>query len=88
MLKRTVESYEKCKPESMAKMSEAAIFYAFQDMRADVLTLQKQLTDAYELLRHIGYPRRGTEEETMNVHDFAELIQARYTLAKLTGEAE
>ncbi len=86
MLNRTVETYEKCKPESMAKMSEAAIMYAFRDMRADVLTLQKELKAAYEILRQIGYPRRGTEEETMNVHDFAALIQTRYTLAKLTGE--
>ena len=36
-----------------------------------------------ELLRIVAYPRRGTEEESMEICDAAILIQGEYTLEEL-----
>lgn len=36
-----------------------------------------------DLLRQIAYPRRGTEEESMDIFDAAQLIQANFTADEL-----
>lgn len=71
-LNRSVKSYAECSPKAMSTMSPAAIMYAFQDGRADVLILAG-------LLSRIAYPRRGTPDETKTVQDWAEEIQAVIT---------
>jgi len=68
-LKRSIKSYLGCSPKAMAHdMSDNAQMFAFEDMRADVLTLAKLLCEA-------GYPRRGTEEETQSMVQYAAKVQ-------------
>lgn len=49
-------------------MSPAAIQYALEDARADILTMARLLCEA-------GYPRRGTPEENQTIYDFAQKVQ-------------
>ena len=37
-----------------------------------------------DLLMQIGYPRRGTEEENMDIFDAAKLIQSNFTSDELS----
>jgi hypothetical protein len=68
-LRRPITTYLHCYPKAMAEdMSVAARIYAFDDMRADVITLARLLCEA-------GYPRRGTSEETQSMQDFANKVQ-------------
>lgn len=41
-LRRDIEVYRKSDPKAMAKQSEAAIFYALDDMRHDLLLLHDE----------------------------------------------
>jgi hypothetical protein len=68
-LQRTLTGWAECSPKAMAHMSPAAIQYALEDARADILTLAALLCTA-------GYPRRGTDEETQTMMDFARKVQA------------
>lgn len=36
-----------------------------------------------DLLRQIAYPRRGTDEESMDIFDAGKLIQSNFTLDEL-----
>ncbi|EIC30320.1 hypothetical protein [Methylomicrobium album] len=38
-MKRTINQWTNCNPAEMVKMSEAAIMYALQDARADIMML-------------------------------------------------
>ncbi len=40
-LRRPIETWRKCDPNAMAKMSEAAIMFAFNDLLHDVLELSR-----------------------------------------------
>lgn len=55
-LSRPVERWQNCDPEVMAMQSEAALRFAFADMRHDILALHKELerlrTENAELLEH------------------------------------
>ena len=42
-LNRTAEQWQKCDPKVMAKMSEAAIMYALDDARRDVLRMHAEI---------------------------------------------
>ncbi len=53
----------------MAQMSPAAIRFAFEDARADILTMAQLLCEA-------GYPRHGTSEENQTILDFAKKVQS------------
>lgn len=53
----------------MAEMSSAAIQFAFEDAKHDILALATLLCKA-------GYPRRGTSEQTQDIYEFAEKVQA------------
>lgn len=53
----------------MAEMSSAAIQFAIEDAKSDILELAKLLCQA-------GYPRRGTSEQTQDIYEFAEKVQA------------
>ncbi len=45
-LNRSIETWEKCDPAAMAKQSEAAIMYALQDAREDILKLHAAINKA------------------------------------------
>jgi len=68
-LKRKITGWAECSPKAMSQMSEAAIQFALEDARADILTMGALLCEA-------GYPRRGTAEENMSMQDFANKVQA------------
>ncbi len=68
-LQRKLSQWANCSPEAMSHMSEAAIQFAFADARSDILTMAR-------LLCEIGYPRRGTLQETQSIYDFAEKVQS------------
>lgn len=44
---------------------------------------QKKAGRFRDLLRQIGYPKRGTEEESMDIFDAAKLIQSNFRLQDL-----
>lgn len=46
-MKRTIEQYRNGDPEEMSKMSQAAIFFALQDMKTDILALHYALFMLY-----------------------------------------
>jgi len=75
-MERSVERWSKCDPESMAKQSDAAIAYAFEAAKKDILKMAL-------ILRIAAYPRRGTDEETLTVFDIAEMIQNKFSLDDL-----
>jgi hypothetical protein len=45
--------------------------------------LERELADTKEILREIAYPRRGTVECEKTIQDYANYIQANYTLEEL-----
>lgn len=75
-MKRQAEIWAKCDPKAMATQSEAAIMYAFQDAKDDILKMA-------EALKVIGYPRRGTGEEAMDLDDIAKYVQANFSIDDL-----
>lgn len=77
MLTRTIERWKALNPEAMYQSgSPAALFYALQDARRDLLALA-------DLLCLAAYPRRGTAEESMSIQDFAEIVQSAIPLHTL-----
>lgn len=78
-MKRRVVIWEKCNPVAMARQSECAIMYAFQDATSDILKMA-------EVLRVIGYPRRGTKEETMDIEDIAKYVQTNFSMDDLKSD--
>lgn len=76
-MERTVSQWANCSPKAMATMSPAAIEYAFQDAKKDILRMAKILED-------IAYPKRGSKEALMEVTDFADLIQKQFPLEFLS----
>lgn len=77
-MNRPIERWQVCSPSAMSKQSLAAITYAFEDARHDILELHEQNKRLRALLMAAAYPRRGTEEESMTIHDFAQLVQSIY----------
>lgn len=63
-MQRTIEQYRNCKPESMAQMSQAAIYYAFEDMKNDILNLHYALSTMTQVFRvRDGEPSADMEVE-------------------------
>ena len=75
-MKRQAEKWRNCNPAEMAKQSEAAIMYAFQDAITDILRMA-------EVLRVIGYPQRGTDEESMNLDNIAKYVHENFSMDDL-----
>jgi len=75
-MKRSASKWNNSVPEAMARQSKAAITFAFEDAKADILQMA-------EMLRIAAYPKRGTDEESMDEFDVAEMIQANFTLEDL-----
>lgn len=46
--------------------------------------LVKENSSLKDILRQIGYPKRGTEEENMDIYEAANLIQSNFTLEQLS----
>lgn len=87
-MKRTIEQWKNCSPKAMATdMSDAAKCFAFEDAKADILELHAIAGRFKDLLRQIAYPRRGTEEENMDIFAAAKLIQSNFTIDELSDEA-
>jgi hypothetical protein len=83
-MKRTIEQWQNCDPKAMAyEQSDAAKLFAFQDAKADILELHKELLRFKNIARAIAYPERGTVEEGCGLMDFAKILQANYTCDEL-----
>ena len=63
----------------MSLMSAAAIMYALEDAKKDILKMA-------EALQVIGYPRRGTYEEMMDLDDVAKYVQDNFGLSDLSTD--
>lgn len=58
---------------------------------AEIITFAKEITQQITannerfkaLLRQIGYPKRGTDEENMDIYDAAKLIQSNFSVDDL-----
>jgi hypothetical protein len=82
-MNRSIDRWNVCNPSAMAQQSIAAITYAFEDARHDMLELAQQNKRLRELLRISAYPSRGTDEESLTIYDFAQIVQSAYTLDQL-----
>lgn len=86
-MKRTIEQYRKCNPQAMAhEQSDNAKQFAFEDMRADILELHRELMRFKNIARAIAYPQKGTLEEGYSLMDFAKLLQSAYNADQLWVE--
>lgn len=86
-MKREIDRWKNCDPKAMAfEQSDAAIFFAFQDAKADILELHEENARLREVMRIIAYPRRGTHEEGYGIMDMAKLIQSAYTVEQLSSD--
>lgn len=86
-MNRTIEQWKSCDPKVMAtQQSDAAITFAFEDAQQDILELHRRLQKAQAILKVIAYPCRGTAGEHLSLQDFADLIQANYSLGQLEGK--
>ena len=82
-MNRSIDRWSICSPKAMATQSGAAITYAFEDARHDILELNDQNKRMRELLCIAAYPKRGTNEERLDIAEFAKLIQGLYTVDQL-----
>ena len=88
-MKRSIESWRGCDPKAMAQnQSEAAVMFALQDAKADILDLHAENMRLRNIARAIAYPQRGTPEEGYGLMDFAKLLQSAYTADQLWVEPE
>lgn len=88
-MKRTIDQWRNCEPKAMAhNQSCAAVQFALEDARADVLELHKENQRLRNIARAIAYPQRGTAEEGYGLMDFAKILQSAYTAEQLWVEPE
>lgn len=68
--------------QTVQESFDAARQAAREDLRglypSACIVLANELTEVYDMLRQIAYPRRGTEEEHASLYLFAERIQKRW----------
>jgi len=83
-MKRSIEQWKHCDPKAMAyNQSKAAVMFALQDSKADILELHAENMRLRNIARAIAYPQRGTPEEGYGLMDFAKLLQSEYTADQL-----
>ena len=82
-MNRDINRWKKCSPRSMAMQSLEAVTYGFDDARHDIIELHDQNMRLKKLLLVASFPRRGTDEEKMNIDDFSKLVQSFYTKDQL-----
>lgn len=88
-MKRSIEQWKHCDPRAMAyNQSEAAVMFALQDAKADILALHAENMRLRNIARAIAYPQRGTPEEGYGLMDFAKLLQSAYTADQLWVQPE
>ena len=78
-MKRSATVWKNSDPAAMAKQSEAAIMWAFQDAKEDILRMA-------EALRVIGHPHNNTWEEDMDYEDIARFVQRNFSYGDLAFE--
>ena len=71
-MKRTFEQWNNCDPKAMAQQSEAAIRFAFEDAKADLLKMA-------EALRTIAFPKRGEPESYWDQYDIGRYVEANFS---------
>lgn len=83
-MNRTIDRWKICSPTAMCtQQSQVAQIYAMEDARHDIIELHDQNKRLRSLLKIAAYPRRGTEEERMDIQEFADIVQATYTCDQL-----
>jgi hypothetical protein len=83
-MKRQIERWKICNPSAMiTDQSEAAAIFAMEDARHDILELNDEVVRLKSLLRMAAYPRRGTDEESLDIFNFANVVQSVYTSESL-----
>lgn len=83
-MKRAINVWMHCDPKAMAcGQSEAAVMFALQDAKADILELHAENLRLRNIARAIAYPQCGTPEEGYCLMDFAKLLQSAYTAEQL-----
>jgi hypothetical protein len=86
-MRRSIETWANCDPKAMAyNQSAAAVQFALEDARADILELHADMLRFKNIARAIAYPQRGTHEETYGLTDFIKLIQSAYSAEDLWVE--
>jgi hypothetical protein len=80
-LKRTIEQHRGGVPAAMARQSQAAIQFAFDDARADILTLHRALEDARSAMETVA-ALAGTEVYYANASVRAVVDGVRLPLAQ------
>ena len=79
-MKRTIQQWSNCSPEVMAKtLSEAALVFALQDAKSDILELHRKcqkaaselasVADELKLSSTVGGEWDGTEEAAKEEYD-------------------
>jgi hypothetical protein len=64
-MNRSIDQWRGCVPSSMAKQSDAAIIFAFEDAKHDILELAKENKRLRSMLKIAAYPRLGDELEQL-----------------------
>lgn len=82
-MNRSIERWSICSPAAMVKQSAAAVQYAFEDARHDILELNNHNKRMRALLCMAAYPKRGTKEEELDIAEFAKIVQSVYTVDQL-----
>ena len=82
-MKRSITRWENSDPDKMADQSRAAIFFAFQDAKADILELEEKTERMKSVLRRIGWPNRGSADDLAGIGEFAAEIQATWAIEDL-----
>lgn len=83
-MKRKIEQWKGCEPNAMLTQSEAAMLFALEDAKADILELHAENARFRNVMRMIAYPRRGTAEEGYGLMDIAKLLQSAYSSEQLS----
>lgn len=82
-MRRSLKTWNLCNPSSMTEQSPAAIRYAFEDARADIIELATDLERMKLMLSRIAYPARNTPDEFADLNMFAAEIQEMWSLEDL-----
>lgn len=79
-MKRSIDRWKICNPTAMiTEQSKAAAIFAMEDARHDILELADEIVRMKALLKMAAFPRRGTDEEALDIFTFANIVQSVYT---------
>ena len=86
-MQRTIVQWTNCDPRAMVTQSPAAIQYAFEDAKADILQLYKELQRFKNVARVIAYPS-SEFERSLGTMDLQKILQATYSAEQMWVEPE